>query len=66
MQAGHEAAQKVLRHKDPAVTSKQYSHVETGELREIGEGLLGDDRRQPHGSDAENSEETSDIPESYR
>jgi integrase len=46
---GHEAAQKVLRHRDPAVTSEQYSHVETQELREIGEGILGDDR---HGADS--------------
>lgn len=45
MDVGIEAAQKVLRHQDPAVTSEQYSHVETQELREIGESVLGDDRR---------------------
>lgn len=55
MEAGHEAAQKVLRHQDPAVTSRQYSHVETGELRETGEQVLGDDRRDAPGDASDSS-----------
>lgn len=45
MQAGHESAQRVLRHKDPTVTSQQYSHIEISELRETGEEILGDQKQ---------------------
>lgn len=64
MAAGHESAQKVLRHQDPAVTSRQYSHVETSELREIGERVLGDDRRDA--GDSQSGAGGDDVPESYR
>lgn len=33
--AGHQAAQRALRHADPSTTSKMYSHIEASELSEV-------------------------------
>ncbi|WP_135822972.1 tyrosine-type recombinase/integrase [Halostella litorea] len=42
-EADHSAAQRALRHADPATTSKMYSHIEASELSEIGSQVFGDE-----------------------
>ncbi|WP_135306305.1 tyrosine-type recombinase/integrase [Haloarcula amylovorans] len=41
--AGHEAAQKALRHKDPSTTSEMYADIKAGEVAEITDDILSNE-----------------------
>jgi len=42
-EAGHEAAQKALRHDDPETTSKMYADIKAGEVAEIADDVFQDE-----------------------